>query len=244
MRRAWLNLRYEKQPMFGDGLRRLGFAIENGLTFDPCDGDILVTWNRIHAGDHAAKIFEARGLAVLVTENASWGNEFAGEKWYTLAGGYHNVTTGFPQGGGDRWDELGVRLEPWRADGGETVILASRSIGPPRHRMPAGWAERIRAQQAPGIACRIRPHPGKEHHRDRGSLAQDLGRCGRVVTWGSGAAIKALMWGIKVESHMPNWIGEQDNSDAGRLAMFRRLAWAQARHSEIASGEAFARLLD
>jgi hypothetical protein len=52
------------------------------------------------------------------------------------------------------------------------------------------------------------------------------------------------MWGIRVESHMPNWIAEQDNTDAGRLACFRRLSWAQWTLNEIASGETFARLLD
>ena len=52
------------------------------------------------------------------------------------------------------------------------------------------------------------------------------------------------MWGIPVESHMPNWIGAQDNTEAGRLAMFRRLAWAQWQLSEIATGEPFRRLLN
>jgi hypothetical protein len=42
---------------------------------------------------------------------------------------------------------------------------------------------------------------------------------------------------------MPQWIGEQDNTDAGRLAMFQRLAWAQWRLSEIESGFAFRWLL-
>ena len=51
------------------------------------------------------------------------------------------------------------------------------------------------------------------------------------------------MWGIPALSEMPHWIGEQDNTEAGRLAMFRRLAWAQWTHEEIADGEAFARLL-
>jgi len=63
------------------------------------------------------------------------------------------------------------------------------------------------------------------------------------VTWGSGAAVKALTWGIHVESHMPNWIGEQDNTDAGRLEMFRRLAWAQWTLDEIEDGTAFRHLL-
>ena len=51
------------------------------------------------------------------------------------------------------------------------------------------------------------------------------------------------MWGIRVESHMPNWIGEQDNTDEGRVAMFRRLAWAQWTLEEIESGEPFQRLI-
>ena len=74
-------------------------------------------------------------------------------------------------------------------------------------------------------------------------LEDDLAKACKVVTWGSGAAIKALMMGIRVESHMPNWIGEQDNTDEGRLAMFRRLAWANWRLSEIESGQAFRWLL-
>jgi hypothetical protein len=64
-----------------------------------------------------------------------------------------------------------------------------------------------------------------------------------VITWGSGAAIKALLWGIQAVSEMPNWIGEQDNTPESRLEMFRRLALAQWELHEIESGEAFACLL-
>jgi hypothetical protein len=48
------------------------------------------------------------------------------------------------------------------------------------------------------------------------------------------------MWGIRVKSYMPEWCGEQDNTDSGRLEMFRRLIWAQWRLSEIEKGEPFA----
>ena len=102
--------------------------------------------------------------------------------------------------------------------------------------MPGGW--QIKALKKHG--GRIRKHPGT---RACTPLEHDLRKCGRVITWGSGAAIKAMMWGIPVISDMPNWIGEQDNTDAGRLAMFRRLAWAQWTLDEIASGEPFDRLL-
>lgn len=230
--RAWLNLRLTvpaRVAVFRAGLQALGFKVVLGATHDPAPGDILVTWNRIHAGNTAAQAFEARGLPVLVTENASWGNEFAGDSWYTLARNWHNTAGCFPVGGRERWDGLGVELAPWRA-GGETVGLLQRGLG--ANGMPRGWA--------PPGCHRVRAHPGM---RPATPLEVDLARAGRVVTWGSGAAIKALIWGIPVEAHMPRWIGAQDNTDAGRLAMFRQLAWAQWRLSEIESGEAFRWLL-
>jgi hypothetical protein len=232
--RAYLNLRFtvpERRAMFTEGLRRLGYEVVDGLTKSPERGDILVTWNRIHEGDEAARAFTERGNAVLVTENASWGNEFADKNWYTLARNFHNVAGMFPVGGPERWDSLDVELEPWRTEG-ETVVLASRGIGPAVYRMPARWPSEQRG--------RIRPHPGRGASKP---LREDLAQCGRVLTWGSGAAILALMLGIPVKSHQPQWIGEQDNTDAGRLAMFRRLAWAQAEHEEIRCGEVFERLL-
>jgi hypothetical protein len=47
------------------------------------------------------------------------------------------------------------------------------------------------------------------------------------------------MLGVRVQSDMPNWAAEQDNTHDGRLEMLRRLAWAQWRLDEIRSGEAF-----
>lgn len=234
MPRAFLSLRHtvpERRAVFTEGLQRVGFEVVHGLTREPREGDILVTWNRIHEGDACAREFERRGNAVLVTENATWGNDFAGERWYTLVRSYHNLSGTFPIGGNERWDSLGVELAPWR-EGGETVVLHSRGIGPVCHRTPRDWASRQTG--------RVRPHPGTGQAK---RLEEDLAECGRVVTWGSGAAVKALMLGIPVESHMPNWIAEQDNTDAGRLAMFRRLAWAQWRLDEIRKGAPFEWLL-
>ena len=102
--------------------------------------------------------------------------------------------------------------------------------------MPHDWPERVRK----AAGGRVRSHPGTKVCVP---LEDDLANAKQVVTWGSGAAIKALLWGIPVQSDMPGWIGEQDNTDGGRLAMFRRLAWAQWTLAEIASGEPFRRLL-
>lgn len=215
-----MNLRYtvkERRSAFQSGLVAAG------------DPEVFVTWNRIGMADEHAKEFQRRGVPVIVAENSSWGNELAGQRWYSLALNYHNTAGCFPVGGADRWDSLAVELKPWRTSG-ETVVLPQRGIGPRGVAMPRSWT-------APG---RVRRHPGQGPSIP---LEEDLKSCGKVITWGSGAAIKALMMGIPVESHMPNWIGEQDNTDAGRLEMFRRLAWAQWTLEEIADGEPFRRLL-
>ena len=216
------------------GLGRLGFSVVE-CDFSPSSGDILVTWNRLQDARLTADRFDQLGLPVIVAENAAWGNDFAGGHWYSLAVGHHNTAGRFPVGGPERWDSLNIDLAPWRTEG-ETVILPQRGIGPPQVAMPRHWPRQAQRQHG----GRVRPHPGTGPCIP---LQQDLATAGRVVTWGSGAAIKALAMGIPVTSDMPGWIGEQDNTDAGRLAMFRRLAWAQWRLDEIATGEPFARLL-
>lgn len=100
--KAWLNLRHsvpERLEAFTRGLERVGYTVMHGVTNRPGARDILVTWNRIREGALAAEAFESRGLPVLVTENASWGNEFAGNRWYVLARGSHNLAGGFPSTG-------------------------------------------------------------------------------------------------------------------------------------------------
>lgn len=236
---AYLNLRHnvpERWDAFTRGLQRIGYTVQPGVTMKPRPHDILVSWNRIREGGQAAQRFEDAGCPVLVTENATWGNDFAGRRWYTLGLGYHNEQGTFLLGGNERWDALGVELQPWRHVDGETVILPSRGIGPVGHAMPLGWPESARKRWG----GRVRPHPGRGFAKP---LEDDLRSASHVVTWGSGAAVRALVMGVRVASEMPWWIGEQDNTDAGRLAMFRRLAWAQWELHELATGEPFLRLL-
>lgn len=238
MKRAFLNLRLTKPDrveLYAKGLRLCGYKVIIGTTDRPEAQDLLVTWGRIAHGNHCARAFESAGRPVLVTENATWGNDFAGRRWYTLARNHHNTAGRFPVGGPERWDRLGVELAPWRTEG-ETVILAQRGIGAPPVACPRGWEESARQR----YGGRIREHPGT---RPCKALEDDLAKAGRVITWGSGAAVKALMWGIPVVSEYPDWIAGQENTDASRLDMFRELAWAQWTHEEIASGYAFQRLL-
>jgi hypothetical protein len=237
--RAWLNLRHnvpERIEAFTAGLKRLGYGVEHQLTMEPEAGDVMLSWNRFGQNDRVAEEFERRGCTVLIAENAYTGNEFAGARWYALGRSQHNGAGTWSVGGPERWDSLGVELEPWREGGDEIVILPQRGMGPPGVAMPSHWT----AQAVRACGGRIRPHPGT---RRCVPLRDDLARARCVWTWGSGAAIKALLWGIPAHSDFRQWIGKQDNTDAGRLAMFRRLIWAQATLAEIASGEALARVL-
>lgn len=236
MKRVWLNLRRspsKRSEAFAAGFRRLGYAVHTGLMPYPEPGDVMLTWNRVGAGDTVARRFEQHGLPVLVVENATWGNDFCGQHWLTIARNRHNTAGMFPIGGPERWDALGVDLAPWRPDGGEIVGLPQRGIGAPPTAMPSGWV--------PPGCTRIRAHPGMRQAID---LEHDLRKASKVVTWGSGAAVKALLWGIKVESHMPAWIAEQQNTDESRLSMVRHLAWAQWTLDEITNGEAIEWLLN
>ena len=54
-----------------------------------------------------------------------------------------------------------------------------------------------------------------------------------------GGGVKALLMGIPVVSGMTGWVAEQDNTEEGRLAMFRRLAWSHWTLEEIARGDPF-----
>jgi hypothetical protein len=236
--RAWLNLRYtvpDRLKAFVAGIERHGYSAEIGFPDRIGPRDCFITWNRINMGNVIAQQFQDRGLPVIVAENAAWGNDFLGRRWYSLARNYHNTAGCFHIGSPDRWDSLGVELEPFRKEG-SMIVLPQRGIGSPPTRMPSGWAAGVSAR----YKARVRPHPGKHHCKP---LRDDLEGVSVAVTWGSGAAIKALMMGVSVISEMPRWIGWQDNTEAGRLDMFRTLAWAQWELHEIESGEAFACLL-
>lgn len=239
---AWLNLRHsvpEREAAFVKGLTHCGYKVQSGLPTRIGPRDIFVTWNRIRDGHSCAARFEAEGNRVFVTENALWGNDFAGRRWYGLFPDYHNILPRAPLPvDANRFNRLDVELSPWRQEG-ETIILAQRGIGAPVTAMPIDWPRRALKR----YGGRVRAHPGR-YPEQATPLDSDLRKIGKVVTWSSGAAIRALELGIPVTSEMPRFIGEQNNTDAGRLAMFRQLGMYQWTLEEIAAGEPFARLIE
>ena len=240
-------LHYRRQ-CFAHGLEVCGYTITE--VPDPRREDVLVIWNRSFRGADEAYKFERVGAKVIVAENGYLGKQFQGGNWYALAIGHHAGTGDWEVGGPERWDDLHVPLADWVSGGTETVILGQRGIGEAGVASPDSWAEKCQAR----LGGRIRRHPGKAEDAPV-SLAQDLANAKQVVTWGSSAALQALMLGVPVFYELPVWIGwraslpikdfgqEPKRDDAARLEMFRRLAWAQWQLDEIDSGVAFKRLL-
>jgi len=234
---------------FASGLRAQGFEVVETLSH-PGPDDVLLVWNRSGARDTQARRFEAAGARVVVAENGYLGKDWRGDKWFALALGHHCGAGAWPDGGPQRWDALDVELEPWRDSGTQTLVLEQRGIGEPGIASPAGWADSV----ATLMHGRVRRHPGAGPVAV--TLRDDLADVCQVVTWASGAALLALTMGVPVFYGFPRWIGapaarsmftfksmEPRRDDEARLAMFRRLAWAQWTLAEIESGYAFERLL-
>lgn len=253
-----------RKDVFSAGLRAAGYKIVSQL-HDPRPDDLLLIWNRYTHFDAEARRFERANATVVVAENGFVREGIVG-KWFALARNHHSGAGHWNTAGPERWDSLSVRLHPWRTDGNELVLLGQRGIGEDGIAAPRGWAESLQKT----LGGRVRHHPGNEAAKI--PLEEDLKNAFAVVTWSSAAALYALIWGIPVIAAWDRWIGAGaclplsawvgtvgsqkraggpilavpdvlKRSDADRLAMFRRLAWAMWELREIQSGAAFRHLL-
>lgn len=241
---------------FADGLRALGYEVVTGKAVDPRPDDVLIIWNRRPGHGHEiARTYERAGAKVIVAENGYIGALPTDCRLYALALNHHNgAGQWFPQRR-DRWQTFGIKVRPWRTDGGHVLVLPQRGIGEPGVAMPATWPDSMR-RLLPTLTrrpVRVRVHPGnlKAHHVP--GLDEDLAGAWCAVTWGSGAAIKALVAGVPVFRSFDAWIGRDASAVLGRsletpwmgerFLALNKIAWAQWRTEEIGSGEAFGHLL-
>lgn len=247
-----------RREVFVAGARKLGYKeynladrnIHTEGEFVPDKDDMLITWNRY--GNHRLyEAFEGAKAPILIAENGYMGKSWLGDAWFSLALSQHNGAGRWPNKGPERWRSFGYELQPYRTTGSDVVVLPQRGIGWPGVAMPSNWCDGL------GIPWRyrVRSHPG--HANAYGpSLEDDLANARAVVTWGSGAAIKALAMGIPAVYDMPKWIGApaathltevvdwSNIPQKPREQMFERLAWAMWRMAEIESGEAITHLLE
>jgi hypothetical protein len=243
---------YYRRDSFVAGLKAVGFDVVDKEDIKP--GNICVVWNRYGRFDVTARRYEDAGLPVLVAENGYLGRDWRGEHWYALSRSGHNGAGRWKVGGPQRWNDLNIELAPWRQDGSEIVILATRHIGVRGIAEPIGWSHDVAEKIARvwKMPVRIRQHPGELKCVP---LEEDLKKAKVVVSWGSGGALKALVWGIPAVYGFKHWIGAEAatpidvflaramNTAQDRVRMFQRLVWAMWRTDEIATGEPFKCLL-
>lgn len=245
------DLPHYRREAFDAGLAACGFKVEHGTRAKPDPSHVLLVWNRYGHWEQAARKYEAAGCTVLVAENGWLGADEQGRQRYALAVGQHNGAGAWKVGDYSRIDALGVELKPWRKSGDHILVLPQRGIGPTGVAMPGWWTQDV-VKRLSGLTkrpIRVRRHPGK----DRPPLEPDFENCWAAVTWGSGAAVHAIIAGIPVFYEMPNWIGSlgalrgirnlEDVYLGDRREMLRQISWAQWSVAEIASGAPFQRLL-
>lgn len=225
----------------------------------PEPGDCLIIWNRYGHYDAIARTFEGFRCPVIVSENGTLGREWRGEHWYSLALTNPAGAGYFPKHGPSRWAEIDAEYCEWRKGGREAIVLGQRGIGPPGVAMPHGWDHAVfEALRAAGERVRFRPHPGELKARD---LADDLADAKYVVSWSSGAAVRALLWGIPSVCGLNSWIGSAASAhwstlqaslpalpdpvalQRERRTMFENLGWMIWRTQEIETGRPFRQLL-
>lgn len=253
---------FYRREACSSGLRRLGYAVEEGTAGAGAPGDVLLIWNRYGPQHELASRFERAGGTVIVAENGYVGRGGSSPKfdvhprgprpehYYALAVGGHNGQGRWPDGDGSRLEALGVALRP-RIPGDHVLICPNRSFGIPGRMMPADWpqraAERVRRETSRPIV--IRPHPGND--APKRPLEADLEGAHAVVIWSSNAGVHALLRGVPVFCDAPFWVckpaaarGPVDAPEVpDPLPALRRMAWAQWTVSEIEAGDAFAHLL-
>jgi hypothetical protein len=254
MPRAHLLIRHEplyRRDAFEAGLKECGYTLAGEPRDPPHRDDILVIWNRYGRNHAHATRFEQAGARVVIAENGALGRDWLGDHWYSITLSKPLAAGAWPEGPADRWESFGQPLCAWRKGGHECIVLAQRGIGPPDVAQPSGWHQSTaRALKSMHWLARIREHPGE---RPATPLSVDLQHALMVVTWASGAALKALAWGIPVVYGLHAWIGAEcglplatfqgDLRRPDRSPFFHRLAWAIWRTSEISRGEPFRRLL-
>jgi hypothetical protein len=244
-----------RSEAFIAGLKAAGYEVTTQLR-DPRPGDVLVGWNRYGTMEDAAGKFERAGGRVLIVENGYIGKDHLGRQLYAIAEGQHN--------GAGRWvhrtdtrrfHELDNPPLPWRRSGSHILVTAQRGIGSRTMASPHRWAEDVanRLRTRTKREVRIRQHPEDRSNPSRTPLEEDLQGAHAVVTWASGAAVRAIIAVIPVFYEAPHWILEGaarkgiddiENPWTGdRTPHLERMAWAQWSVEEIASGVPFRLLL-
>lgn len=245
------------------GFQRLGYQLKKCTGFcAPQDKrDVLLTWTR-HKGpkQDACDRFESAGGRVVVAEEAHIrfvpNGPYPNEQYFSLCLGDHQ---GFWRSHGrERWASWNIEIAPWRKSGDKVLVREQRGIGSAKVASPQDWhseaARDLRRYTDRQIEIVTHPKTLKRRGLPVPSPGEQFHGAWCVVTWNSHMGTEALIHGIPVIACGPRFFlspacgNRLDEADTPRMpgnreAAFQHFAWAQWASSEIASGEAFKRLL-
>lgn len=243
---ASLMTRARSIPHFGIGLKKLGFELAERPKNLPTKDDVLVLWNRLPTVDADAKRYEDAGAHVIVCEHG-W---IKPEGLYAICRNHHNGYGSWHVGPRSRWPGFGIAAKPWRTKGEHILVIPQRGMGVPPVAMPRNWLEDVlpRLIAATDRPIRVRHAVDRIH-----PLEPEFEDAHAIVTWASGAGIKAIVAGYPVFYEMPAWIGSLaaiqglNNLEhpylGERNTLFHNMSWALWTPEEIERGEPFACLL-
>lgn len=242
-----------------EGLRALGYEILQNPVERVQANDILLIWNRYGNMDRMAQKFEAAGRPVIVVEN-SYVDMKNTKKSFAMALNHHNGAGHWPIDEA-RADMLDVNIQPFKRKGKLILVLPQRGIGAEGVAMPKTWPQTIdkKLKALTDRPSYVRRHPGI--YKEAQPLEKDFEAAWCAITWGSGAGVKALFAGVPTFCEFPNWIGRAAaHFGVGRLRditpdqaaalmgsqedLAIRVASAQWKIEEVATGEPFAKLIE
>lgn len=244
-----------RREAFETGLERAGFSLQ-GEGIRPDKGDVLLVWNLSGTAGNLAAEYRKHNALVLVAENGYIGSDANGVQRYALAINGHNGSGKWYVGGPERWDAMGIELQPWRTSGDDIVIRGQRGIGSSDMASPPDWhvrASRDLMRLYPTRKQIVQVHNGKPaaHPVSTAEIMLALSHAGAMCIWASAAGVRALVEGVPVFYDAPHWICEgaavhrignletPKRDDEARLRAMRSMAWAQWTVDELRSGEPF-----
>jgi hypothetical protein len=138
----------------------------------------------------------------------------------------------------DRWERLGLTIEPPR-DPGDNVLAIGQVEYDAQHGL--SYSEMHQWMKGKRERFRYRPHPQGDEGRPERSLDEDLEWADSVLTYNSTVGLEALRRGLPVTSSTNCFFRDLCNrpcpSVEERLTFFSRVAYAQWTEKEIEDGD-------
>lgn len=165
---------------------------------------------------------------------------------YSINGMHYTSKPIPPAPSSDRWDALGIKLQPWKAEGRKLLFLMQH---PGDAQCPRGYIkimdDKIREAKEAGWHVKVRPHPMVLPVDE--PLEEQLAWADACITWCSNASVEALIAGVPTIMLSPQGIAydlcshslEEPLRREDRLPWCHDLAYRQFNHEELRNGIAW-----